>query len=175
MIKRESKPILIMFYAPWCTYCKTLKPEFSAAATELKNKCVLSAIDVHRPENTYVRNDYNITGFPTLLYYESGKMKYTYEGDNDKKSIVAFMLNPTAPPPIKPKEAEWASEANSEIVHLTSENFAPALQDEKSALVMFHAPWCGHCKTMKPEYEKAAVMMKDQNVCACRCSKAQFC
>lgn len=69
-IKKETRPILVMFYAPWCGFCKTLKPEFSAAATELKPKYILSAIDVNRPENSIIRKQYNITGFPTLLYFE---------------------------------------------------------------------------------------------------------
>ncbi|XP_035909527.1 LOW QUALITY PROTEIN: protein disulfide-isomerase A5 [Anopheles stephensi] len=163
-LKKEVKPTLVMFYAPWCGFCKTLKPEFSAAATELKGRYVLAAIDVNRPENSIIRKQYNITGFPTLLYYENGRMKYTFEGENNKAGIVAFMKNPTAPPPAKQKEPDWASESSSEIVHLTVGNFEPALKDEKSVLVMFYAPWCGHCKKMKPEYEKAAEIMKAKNI-----------
>ncbi|KAG4077696.1 hypothetical protein HA402_009607 [Bradysia odoriphaga] len=70
-LKRETRPVMVMFYAPWCGYCKQLKPDYSAAATELKpSGYILAAIDVNRPENSVIRKQYNITGFPTILYYE---------------------------------------------------------------------------------------------------------
>lgn len=95
----------------------------------------------------------------SFLICRNGVMKYRYEGDNNRNSIVAFMKNPNA----KVTETEW-SEVDSEIVHLTASNFDPVLKQESSALVMFYAPWCGHCKRMKPEYEKAAAIMKSEGV-----------
>lgn len=146
---------MLMYYAPWCGFCKQLKPDYSAAATELKPDYVMAAIDVNRPENAKVRKTHNITGFPTLLYYENGEMKFTYEGENNKAGLVAFMRDPTAPSTVKPKESDWASEADTEIVHLTSDNFEAVLKDEKSALVMFHAP-CKYCSSMAQSNDSCA-------------------
>ncbi|KAF7266973.1 hypothetical protein GWI33_019754 [Rhynchophorus ferrugineus] len=161
-LKREPRPIMIMFYAPWCGYCKSLKPEYAQAATDLKDHSILAAVDVNRAENAVLRTQYNISGFPTLLYFANGSMKYSYEGDNKRAAIVSFMHNPIAPQ-IKVQEPEW-SEKDNEIVHLTSTSFDPVLKEESSVLVMFYAPWCGHCKKMKPEYEKAALQMKSEGI-----------
>ncbi len=47
-----------------------MKPDYALAATELKGQAIIAAIDVNRPENSVVRKQYNITGFPTLLYFK---------------------------------------------------------------------------------------------------------
>lgn len=47
-----------------------------------------------------------------------------------------------------------------EVVALTSKAFDGHLQANKYTLVEFYAPWCGHCKKLTPEYEKAAVELK---------------
>ncbi|PRD34369.1 UNVERIFIED_CONTAM: Pdia5 [Trichonephila clavipes] len=161
LLSREKLPIMVMFYAPWCGFCKRLKPEYEAVATELKKKAIMAAMDVNKPENAVVRQHFNITGFPTLLYFEKGQMKHKYDGDNNRDGLLNFMKNPDKQPE-KPKEEEWADNA-SEVYHLTDENFNSVLESELSALVMFYAPWCGHCKKMKPEFEAAAASMKEQD------------
>ncbi|OAF66186.1 hypothetical protein A3Q56_06101, partial [Intoshia linei] len=32
----------------------------------------------------------------------------------------------------------------------------------KYTIAMFYAPWCGHCKSFKPEFTKAAANLKDK-------------
>lgn len=162
VLHKEKTPIMLMFYAPWCGFCKRLKPEYEAAATELKGHSILAAMDVNKPENSIVRKHFNITGFPTLLYFEGGNLKHKYDGENNKDSIVSFMRNPTKQPE-KPKEPEWA-DTPSDVVHLTDATFISEVQSEPSVLVMFYAPWCGHCKKIKPEYVTAAARLKQQNV-----------
>ncbi|PZC76327.1 hypothetical protein B5X24_HaOG204774 [Helicoverpa armigera] len=159
------KKSMIMFYAPWCGYCKTLKPEYVQAAADLKGESLLAAIDVAKPGNSKIRQLYNITGFPTLLYYEKGQYKLPYNGENKRQAIVDFMRDPTTAMQQKKKEVvdeSWSED--TDVVHLTATNFDDTLANAKNALVVFYAPWCGHCKRIKPEFEKAAKKIKTEKI-----------
>ncbi|KAI8497165.1 Protein disulfide-isomerase A5 [Branchiostoma belcheri] len=160
LVKKEKTPILMMFYAPWCGHCKRLKPDYAAAASELKGQATLAGMDVDKPENEAVRRQFNITGFPTILYFENGKQKYKYGGENNKQGIIDWMKDPQ-PPVEKAPEPEW-SDADSDVVHLTDETFDTYIEEHASVLVMFYAPWCGHCKRMKPAYQEAAEQLKKE-------------
>ena len=129
----------------------------------------MAALDVTKPTNNAISKKYNVTGFPTLIYFEGGKQKFVYEGENKQKAIVDFLKTPfprtkesiasSAPEEEKP----WKDEP-SKVVHLTDDSFDEFLAEEESVLVMFYAPWCGHCKRMKPEFVKAAESMETMNI-----------
>ena len=165
LVKKESRPMLVMFYAPWCGHCKALKPEFAAAATELKGRGILAGMDVDNPDAYGIRQALNITGFPTLVYFERGVQMYRYGGGRDKKAIVEWMQNPA--PPVEaatpPEESSWQQE-ESDVVHATDDTFDSLIAEHASVLVMFYAPWCGHCKAIKPSYMEAATAMKTDGI-----------
>mmetsp|Transcript_118747 Transcript_118747/g.378703 ORF Transcript_118747/g.378703 Transcript_118747/m.378703 type:complete len:482 (-) Transcript_118747:217-1662(-) len=54
--------------------------------------------------------------------------------------------------------------AAEEVVSLDGASFEKHLQDNKHTLVEFYAPWCGHCKKLAPELEKAANILEEQQV-----------
>jgi protein disulfide-isomerase A6 len=49
----------------------------------------------------------------------------------------------------------------SGVVELTDNNFDLRVKDSDGVwIVEFYAPWCGHCKQLAPEFQKAAQALK---------------
>jgi len=47
-----------------------------------------------------------------------------------------------------------------DVIEFTDNDFENKIGDHDMAVVMFYAPWCGHCKKLKPEFERAATILK---------------
>lgn len=89
---------LVLFYADWCGHCKTIKPEWNAAAAKVNkngnNKMIKINVGDAKDENQQqISNAYNIQGYPTILYLDSGKKIDTYKDGMDETSFVSRCKN----------------------------------------------------------------------------------
>ncbi|CAF3519675.1 unnamed protein product [Rotaria socialis] len=167
---KKQFPMLAMFYAPWCGHCKRLKPTYAEVAGEVRGQHILAAMNVDKEGCYPVRKQFNITGFPTLIYFEKGEEKFHYSGGHSKEDLLKWLKDPQ-PPAERKEEAEATSdffptdgENVNYVVHLNDTTFDSFIAENTQSpiLVMFYAPWCGHCKNLKPELMKASVDLHEQ-------------
>ncbi|KXZ53899.1 hypothetical protein GPECTOR_6g817 [Gonium pectorale] len=174
--------MLTEFYAPWCGHCKALKPEWEKAAKALKGILAVGAADCDAHKE--IAAEYRIQGFPTikLLYVDdaSGSIKSVdYNGGRTTKDLVNFAMDKAKSLALK-RIGEKASGSGSsgggsrggsgsgsgsdsgfyggtDVVTLTADNFRSEVAKSNDLwMVEMYAPWCGHCKALKPAWIEAA-------------------
>lgn len=61
-----TKPVVVLFYVDWCTYCKKFIPKFEQLSKKYKDKYDFSMVDLEEIENKSKVNEYDISSFPTV-------------------------------------------------------------------------------------------------------------
>lgn len=159
----QGKPALVEFFAPWCGHCKNLAPtyaELGDAFAKHDDKVVIAQVD--GDSNRKLMSKYDITGFPTLLWFPADSAAKdaaeTVQVGRDLPSLAGYVSGKIGvKSPVK-AEAPKKSEAHaSNAVELNPTNFDEIVLDPtKDVLVEFFAPWCGYCKRLAPQYDAAA-------------------
>jgi thiol-disulfide isomerase/thioredoxin len=94
---KNNENALVLFFSNNCGYCKELKPEWESAVSQLDSKyiasidCSPSAGGTVDEEVTKIMKEYNITGFPTILYFNNGLVQETYDGERTAKAMVEYV------------------------------------------------------------------------------------
>ena len=70
-----EKPVAVMFYVDWCTYCRRFMPIFGEVSKALKDKYTFAVINCDYPENIQYVEKFHIVAFPSVFIFDK---KYDY-------------------------------------------------------------------------------------------------
>lgn len=79
----------VMFFAPWCGFCKQLHPVWNELAAEVNKQVNVATVDATIHNDLSKR--FEIRGYPTLILFSGGKM-YKYDGARDLEALKTFAL-----------------------------------------------------------------------------------
>lgn len=95
LVLKSEDMWIIEFYAPWCGHCKKLAPQWEEAATELKGKVKVGALDA--TVHTLKAAQYGIEGYPSIKYFPVGKKDpdqiLDYNGGRTSNNVINWALD----------------------------------------------------------------------------------
>jgi len=79
-------PVIIDFWAVWCSPCRMIAPIMEELAGEFDGKVKVGKLDIDSNQNSAIT--YGVRSIPTLLVFKGGKVVETIIGAVPKVKIV---------------------------------------------------------------------------------------
>lgn len=149
---------LVMFYAPWCTYCNHLKPQYEQAATQLQSQNIpakLFKVDCTSNGKSTCKR-LAITRYPTLKLFKASQVLKEYSGDMDSSAIKEYMTDEVMPTVHELTESKYqemlASLPEAMVVGFffakspLEETFIKVAEKLRGVIKF---SWCNGCRTNK--------------------------
>ena len=100
-----NKPTVLLFYAPWCNACTTMKPIFETSAQKYNDKAQFIMLDVTKEQLKDPVDMFGIQGIPTICYKEVG-LKNRQQFNNRLASFFGQPTRSAHTPPQKQKRIQ---------------------------------------------------------------------
>ena len=87
-VLKSNTPVLVDFWAPWCTPCKIVGPIVEELAKEYAGKVKVGKMNV---DENQTAGQYGIMSIPTLLIFKNGQPVESVVGAQSKDTIKQKM------------------------------------------------------------------------------------
>ena len=88
-LTRSEKPVLVDFWAPWCTYCRRIAPAFDKIAQQYADSLIVGKVNID--EEPALAQQEQIEVIPTLVLYRGGQAVASIVAPESKAMIDQFL------------------------------------------------------------------------------------
>ena len=88
-LAQSEKPVLVDFWAPWCTYCRRIGPAYDKIAQQYADTLVVGKINID--EEAALSQQEQIEVIPTLVLYRDGQAVASIVAPESKAMIDQFL------------------------------------------------------------------------------------
>jgi len=86
-VLKNSQPVLVDFWAPWCGPCQIMGPIIEELAKETEGKAGVGKLNVD--ENAQTAQRYGIMSIPTMIIFKNGQVFKQFVGVQSKEALLA--------------------------------------------------------------------------------------
>ena len=90
-LKAGDKPMVVDFWATWCSPCRMLAPVIAELADEYEGKLVVGKCDVE--DNEDLAAEFGIRNIPTILFFKNGEVVNKLIGAQPKAKLEEAFKN----------------------------------------------------------------------------------
>ena len=88
-VKEGSKPVLVEFWAPWCSYCRRITPAMQKISEQFEDTVVTAQVNID--DEPLLAQAEQIEVIPTLILYRDGKAIGSIVAPESKAKIEEFL------------------------------------------------------------------------------------
>jgi len=88
-VLKSEIPVLVDYWADWCSPCKQIAPILDDVASEYVGKVKIAKLNIDDNPKTPVK--YGVRGIPTLILFKNGELEATKVGALSKSQLTAFL------------------------------------------------------------------------------------
>ena len=86
---KADKPLLVDFWAPWCSYCRRIGPAYDRIAQQFEND--VNVVKINIDEEPALAEAEHIEVIPTLVLYRNGQAIGSIVAPESKAMIEGFI------------------------------------------------------------------------------------